>query len=39
MFPYNRKRRLRKNTALRDMVRETHLHPDDFLVPLFVVEG
>jgi porphobilinogen synthase len=39
MFPYNRKRRLRKNTALRDMVRETNLHPDDFLVPLFVVEG
>jgi len=39
MYPNNRKRRLRKSAALRDLVQETHLHPDDFIVPLFVVEG
>ena len=39
MYPNNRKRRLRKTTALRDLVQETQLHPDDFIVPLFVVEG
>ncbi len=39
MYPKNRKRRLRKSAALRDLVQETQLHPDDFIVPLFVVEG
>ena len=39
MYPIHRKRRLRKSAALRDLVQETHLHPDDFIVPLFVVEG
>ena len=39
MYPNNRKRRLRKSAALRDLVQETQLHPDDFIVPLFVVEG
>jgi porphobilinogen synthase len=34
-----RPRRLRLNSALRSMVRETHLAPDDFIYPLFVVHG
>ena len=34
-----RNRRLRTSPALRDLVRETRLSPDDFLVPLFVTEG
>jgi len=34
-----RNRRLRTSPAIRDLVRETHLSPDDFLVPLFVTEG
>lgn len=32
-------RRLRKNPAIRKMVRETALTLDDFIYPLFVVEG
>ena len=39
MYPISRKRRLRKSAALRDLVQETQLHPHDFIVPLFVVEG
>ena len=39
MYPLRRNRRLRVNAAIRDLVRETSLGPDDFLVPLFVVEG
>lgn len=39
MYPYQRPRRLRKNRAIRDLVQETRLHPDDFIVPLFIVEG
>jgi porphobilinogen synthase len=38
-FPTTRLRRLRKNTTLREMFRETHLHKSDFVYPLFVVEG
>ncbi|MFM1877147.1 MAG: hypothetical protein RLZZ241_13 [Bacteroidota bacterium] len=34
-----RNRRLRNTRAIRDLVQETHLSADDFLVPLFVVEG
>ena len=34
-----RMRRLRRSEALRDMVRETHLHPADFIYPMFVVTG
>ncbi|MDM9629983.1 porphobilinogen synthase [Robiginitalea aurantiaca] len=34
-----RNRRLRQNPAIRALVRETSLTPDDFLTPLFVVEG
>lgn len=39
MFPLQRNRRLRLNPSLRDLVRETSLSTNDFLVPLFVVEG
>ncbi|AOT72396.1 porphobilinogen synthase [Geosporobacter ferrireducens] len=35
----NRPRRLRANGAIRSLVRETVLHVDDFVYPLFVVEG
>jgi len=38
-FPVTRLRRLRKNAAVREMFRETHLHKSDFIYPLFVVEG
>ncbi|SFC76554.1 porphobilinogen synthase [Clostridium uliginosum] len=34
-----RGRRLRANSAIRDMVRETILNPKDFIYPIFVVEG
>ncbi|WAA10233.1 porphobilinogen synthase [Fervidibacillus albus] len=34
-----RHRRLRKNAFMRDLVRETHLHTDDLIYPLFIVEG
>jgi porphobilinogen synthase len=34
-----RPRRLRRTAALRDLVRETTLEPDDFVHPLFVVPG
>ncbi len=39
MFPLRRNRRLRTNDAIRQLVRETIISPNDFLVPLFVVEG
>jgi porphobilinogen synthase len=34
-----RPRRLRRTEAIRAMVRETRLSPDDFIYPLFVCEG
>ena len=39
MYPVSRMRRLRKNAALRDMVRETSLSAKDLIYPLFVCEG
>jgi porphobilinogen synthase len=39
MFPIKRNRRLRTNEVIRSLVRETTISPNDFLVPLFVVEG
>ncbi|OZM57880.1 porphobilinogen synthase [Lottiidibacillus patelloidae] len=36
---FKRHRRLRNSSALRSMVRETHLHVEDFIYPIFVVEG
>ncbi len=38
-FPYHRPRRLRSKEALRRMVRETTLSPDDLIYPLFVRHG
>ncbi len=34
-----RPRRLRRNAAFRNLVRETRLSPSDFIYPLFVMEG
>jgi porphobilinogen synthase len=34
-----RPRRLRANSAIRDLVRETKLHIEDLIYPLFIVEG
>jgi len=39
MHPHRRNRRLRQSEAIRALVRETTISPNDFLVPLFVVEG
>lgn len=39
MYPLRRNRRLRANQAVRNLVRETIISPNDFLVPLFIVEG
>ena len=39
MYPLVRNRRLRTSEAIRSLVRETIITPNDFLVPLFVVEG
>ena len=39
MKPHDRLRRLRRTEALRRLVRETKLSPDDFVYPLFVVHG
>jgi porphobilinogen synthase len=38
-FPQERPRRLRRTEALRRLVRETTLAPDDLIWPLFVVPG
>ena len=39
MYPIQRNRRLRSSESIRQMVREHHLRPQDFIVPLFVIEG
>lgn len=38
MHLYRRNRILRQSPAIRSLVAETRLHPDDFIVPLFIVE-
>src|SRR4051795_10157441 len=38
-FPQTRLRRLRQTGVLRDLVRETELHPSRFVYPLFVEHG
>jgi porphobilinogen synthase len=38
-FPARRLRRLRHHPVVRDLVRETTLRPDDFILPLFVRPG
>jgi porphobilinogen synthase len=39
VFPTERPRRLRRTAALRRLVAETTLAPDDLVAPLFVAEG
>ncbi len=36
---FKRHRRLRSNEGIRSLVRETYLTPNDFIYPIFVVEG
>lgn len=36
---FNRHRRLRQSAAMRSIVRENHIHVEDLIYPLFVVEG
>src|SRR5579875_1390828 len=38
-FPATRLRRLRTTTAMRSLVRETHLTPGALIYPLFICEG
>ncbi len=38
-FPAYRPRRLRKNSAIRELVTETKLSADDFVYPMFVMPG
>jgi len=38
-FPVHRMRRSRATEPLRKLVRETHLAPDDFILPLFACPG
>ena len=39
VFPEYRPRRLRRNNALRSLIRETHLHASQFVYPLFIIPG
>jgi porphobilinogen synthase len=39
MYPLNRNRRHRSSSSLRSLLQEHHLTPNDFIVPLFIVEG
>lgn len=39
MFPLRRNRRLRTNETIRGLIRENSITANDFLVPLFIVEG
>jgi porphobilinogen synthase len=39
MQPFMRHRRLRANETIRQLVREHHVHIEDLIYPLFVVEG
>lgn len=38
-FPTHRPRRLRRTPGLRSLARETRVHPEDLILPLFVVPG
>ena len=39
MYLQRRNRILRQSSAIRSLVAETHLTPNDFIVPMFIVEG
>ncbi|MCT2343117.1 porphobilinogen synthase [Niallia taxi] len=36
---FNRHRRLRQSASMRALVRETHVHVDDLIYPIFIAEG
>lgn len=38
-YPTTRLRRNRRTPAIREMVQENHLHPSDFIAPIFIMEG
>lgn len=38
-YPASRPRRLRRDEAIRSLVREHHLHASDLILPVFVLEG
>ena len=38
-FPLSRPRRLRRDAFTRALVRENRLHPSDFILPVFVLDG
>ncbi len=38
-YPYSRMRRMRRDDFSRRLMRETRLSPDDFIYPVFVLEG
>jgi porphobilinogen synthase len=38
-FPASRPRRLRRDAAIRSLVRESHLAPSDFIYPVFLLDG
>ena len=38
-FPHRRPRRLRQNSAIRALVAETQLSPQDFILPMFFADG
>lgn len=37
-FPFTRFRRMRRTQALRNLIAETHIQPNDFIYPLFITE-
>ena len=39
MYPIHRNRRLRSSESLRILLQETYLSHNDFIVPLFIIEG
>jgi len=39
MYPTHRPRRLRRNAAVRSLVRETHLQNEQLIYPVFISEG
>ncbi|MGE7601013.1 porphobilinogen synthase [Peribacillus sp. NPDC097675] len=38
-IPFDRHRRLRASAGMRALVRETHLHKEDLIYPIFVIDG
>jgi porphobilinogen synthase len=38
-YPFNRMRRMRRDDFSRRLMRETRISPDDFIYPVFVLEG